>query len=120
MQVEQGDKKIKLHLDHHVHERLAEHKDYTKNSLHSKHILMNQGVVLKSEECSTIPDQHKRQASFRSNSRARPGTDAEDSFFPGAGHTYPHLDEIHAATEQRGSASILHSRYHTLLASVHL
>ena len=27
--------------------------------------------------------------------RARPGTDAEDSFFPGAGHTYPHLDEIH-------------------------
>ena len=29
--------------------------------------------------------------------RARPGTEAEDSFFPGAGHTYPHLDEIHAA-----------------------
>ena len=27
--------------------------------------------------------------------RARPGTEAEDSFFPGAGHTYPHLDEIH-------------------------
>jgi hypothetical protein len=27
--------------------------------------------------------------------RARPGTDAEDSFFSGAGHTYPHLDEIH-------------------------
>ncbi len=27
--------------------------------------------------------------------RARPGTDAEDSFFPGTGHTYPHLDEIH-------------------------
>jgi hypothetical protein len=23
------------------------------------------------------------------------GTDAEDSFFPGTGHTYPHLDEIH-------------------------
>ncbi len=30
--------------------------------------------------------------------RARPGTDAEDSFFPGAGHTYPHLDEIHGLT----------------------
>ena len=29
--------------------------------------------------------------------RARPGTDAEDSFFPGAGHTYPHLDEIHVS-----------------------
>ena len=28
--------------------------------------------------------------------RARPGTDAEDSFFSGTGHTYPHLDEIHA------------------------
>ena len=25
--------------------------------------------------------------------RARPGTDSEDSFFPGTGHTYPHLDE---------------------------
>ena len=31
--------------------------------------------------------------------RARPGTDAEDSFFPGAGHTYPHLDEIHETNE---------------------
>jgi hypothetical protein len=29
--------------------------------------------------------------------RARPGTDAEDCFFPGTGHTYPHLDEIHDA-----------------------
>jgi hypothetical protein len=27
--------------------------------------------------------------------RPRLGTDAEDSFFPGTGHTYPHLDEIH-------------------------
>ncbi len=27
--------------------------------------------------------------------RAHPGTDAEDSFFPGTGHTHPHLDEIH-------------------------
>jgi hypothetical protein len=26
--------------------------------------------------------------------RARPGTDAEEFFFLGAGHTYPHLDEI--------------------------
>ncbi len=28
--------------------------------------------------------------------RPRLGTDAEDSFFPGTGDTYPHLDEIHA------------------------
>ncbi len=27
--------------------------------------------------------------------RARPGTDAEEYFFPGAGHTYTPLDEIH-------------------------
>jgi hypothetical protein len=29
--------------------------------------------------------------------RPRLWTDAEDSFFPGTGHTYPHLDEIHAS-----------------------
>jgi hypothetical protein len=27
--------------------------------------------------------------------RPRFGTEAEDSFFPGTGDTYPHLDEIH-------------------------
>ncbi len=27
--------------------------------------------------------------------RPRLGTDAEDSFFPGTGDAYPHLDEIH-------------------------
>jgi hypothetical protein len=27
--------------------------------------------------------------------RPRLGTDTEDSFFPGTGHTYPHLNEVH-------------------------
>jgi hypothetical protein len=30
MQIEQGDKKIKLHLDHYVQEMLTEYKDYIK------------------------------------------------------------------------------------------
>ncbi len=30
MQVKQGDKKIKLHLDHYVQEMLLEYKDYIK------------------------------------------------------------------------------------------
>jgi hypothetical protein len=36
--------------------------------------------------------------------RPRLGTDAEDSFFPGTGDTYPHLDEIHG---RRGDESPL-------------
>ena len=31
--------------------------------------------------------------------RAPTGTDSEDSFFTGAGHVYPHLDEAHAVEE---------------------
>ena len=30
--------------------------------------------------------------------RARLGTDAEDSFFPGTGDTHPHLNETHASS----------------------
>ena len=29
--------------------------------------------------------------------RAPTGTDSEDSFFTGAGHVYPHLDEAHVS-----------------------
>ncbi len=33
MKVEQDNKTIKLHLDHHVHEMLTKYKDYIKKSL---------------------------------------------------------------------------------------
>ncbi len=35
--------------------------------------------------------------------RARLETDAEDSFIPGSGDTYPHLDEIHGSWRCPGS-----------------
>jgi hypothetical protein len=61
MQVEQGDNKIKLHLDHYVQEMLTEYKDYIKKSLRPKRVPMNPGVVLRPEDCPAIPDPHKQK-----------------------------------------------------------
>ncbi len=47
MQVEQRNKKIKLHLD------------YIKNTLGPKRVPMSPGIVLKPEDCPTILDQLK-------------------------------------------------------------
>ncbi len=55
MQVDQGDNKIKLHLDHYVQEMLTECKDYIKKSLRPKRVPMNPGVVLRPEDCPAIP-----------------------------------------------------------------
>ncbi len=63
MQVEQGDNKIKLHLDHYVQEMLTEYKDCIKKSLRPRRVPMNPGVVLLPgpEGCPAIPDPHKQK-----------------------------------------------------------
>ena len=61
MQVEQGNKKIKLHLDHYVQEILTEYKDYIKKSLRPKRVPMGLGIILKPEDCQSIPDPHKQK-----------------------------------------------------------
>ena len=45
IQVEQGNKKIKLHLDHYVQEMLTEYKGYIKKSLRPKRVPMGPGIV---------------------------------------------------------------------------
>ena len=51
MQVEQGNKKIKLHLDHYVQGMLTEYKDCIKKSLRPKRVQMDPGIILKPEDC---------------------------------------------------------------------
>jgi hypothetical protein len=63
MQVEQGNKKIKLNLHHYVQEMLAEYKDCInlKKMLPPKRIPMSPCIVLKPEDNPTIPDQHRQK-----------------------------------------------------------
>ena len=40
---------------------LTEYKDYIKKSLRPKRVPMSPGIVLKPEDCPTIPDPHKQK-----------------------------------------------------------
>jgi hypothetical protein len=51
MLVEQGDKKIKLHLDHYVQEMLTKYKNFIKKSLRPKRVPMSPGIILRPEDC---------------------------------------------------------------------
>ncbi len=42
--------------------------------------------------------------------RTRLGTDAKDFVFPGTGHTYPHLDEIHVLGHMLAPERVPHPR----------
>ena len=61
MEAEQDNKTIKLHLDHYVHEMLAEYKDYIEKALRPKRVQISPGVILRPEDCPEVPDPLKQK-----------------------------------------------------------
>ena len=55
MEVEQPGKVIKLHLDSYIQEVLKDCKEYIKESLRPKRILMSPGLVLDNPDCPHLP-----------------------------------------------------------------
>ncbi len=55
MEVEQPGKVIKLHLDSYIQEVLKDCKEYIKESLRPKRVLMSPGLVLDNTDCPHLP-----------------------------------------------------------------
>ena len=55
MEVEQPGKVIKLHLDSYIQEVLKDYKEYIKESLRPKRVLMSPGLVLDNTDCPDLP-----------------------------------------------------------------
>jgi hypothetical protein len=60
MKMEQSGKTIKLHLDCHIQQGLAEYKDYIKKMLRPKKVQISPGVILKQEDVPESPEKHYR------------------------------------------------------------
>ena len=54
MEVQQQGKVIKLHLDSYIQEVLKDCKEYIKESLRPKRILMSPGLVLDNTDCPDL------------------------------------------------------------------
>ncbi len=64
MEVKKDSKTVKLHLDHYVHEMLAEYKDCIKKSLRPKRVSISPGVILCLDDFPEVPDPLKQKCNW--------------------------------------------------------
>ena len=61
MVVEQSSKSIKIHLDNHVRDVVAEYAEYIKKALRPKKVQISPVVAFKAEDAPQLPDQLKQK-----------------------------------------------------------